>query len=83
MKSHIKIFLFTILDMWRSKNMEKFIVQILWSLFSDAWMDTLVFNGYFSVGGCLASCVIFRPFLTLDPYNLSDFSYSSDESDQE
>ena len=43
----------------------------------------IVCSNVFSVGGCLASCVIFRPFLTLDPYNLSDFSYSSDESDQE
>ena len=43
----------------------------------------IVCSSVFSVGGCLANCVIFRPFLTLDPYNLSDFSYSSDESDQE
>ena len=27
----------------------------------------IVCSSVFSVGGCLASCVIFRPFLTLDP----------------
>ena len=27
----------------------------------------IICSSVFNVGGCLASCLIFRPFLTLDP----------------
>ena len=62
-----------IIKLCLKKNVEKFSFSELNIEIVKSFTQTPIKNfalAFFNVGGCLASCLIFRPFLTLDPWQL-------------